>query len=515
MVTNAPPPSTYVIGGREWTVEEVIRASSHSATLELAACPSWRSMVAAGASLLQRELETNHRIYGVTTGFGENCERDVPRHLVDELPIHLSRFHGCGMGRILDPVSARAVLIVRLVSLARGYSGVRLELLQRICDLFNKGVLPCIPEEGSVGASGDLTPLSYLAALLLGEREAWIDGVQLPADEALRRASLEPLELRPKEALALMNGTSVMTALACLAYGRARVLSRVAALVTALSVTALQSNLSHFDETLFAQKPHPGQIEVARWIREACGSTNSTFHRLQDRYSIRCAPHVIGVLEDALPWISTTIEREINSSNDNPLVDPVNGQVLHGGHFYGGHIAFAMDSLKLLVAHLADLADRQIALLVNPAMSNGLPANLSGASPERASLHHGFKAIHIATSAFAAEALHLTMPAGAFSRSTESHNQDKVSMGTIAARHCLRVVELTEQTIAGTLLAAVQGIRLRIAAGEVRERDLGTTIAKVVESTAEVFPMLVEDRRLDISLHEIVAMIRGDRWNLT
>src|SRR6202012_914452 len=209
---------------------------------------------------------------------------------------------------------------------------------------------------------------------------------------------------------------------------------------------ALDGRAAHFDATLFEAKPHAGQAEAAAWIRDdLTGRDDTPGHRLQDRYSIRCAPHVIGVTRDALLWVRRDVENELNSANDNPLIDPDTGRVLHGGNFFGGHIAFAMDSLKVAVANLADLMDRQLALLVDVNFNNGLPRNLAGGAPARPAIKNCFKAVQILSSAWPGEALKNTMPASVFSRSTEAHNQDKVSLGTIAARDCLRVLELTEQ----------------------------------------------------------------------
>lgn len=270
--------------------------------------------------------------------------------------------------------------------------------------------------------------------------------------------------LRPKEGLVLMNGTAVMTAIACLNYKKAEQISLLSTLVTAMNVLALEGNPSHFDEVLFAQKPHQGQQNIAAQLRDWLNSEVQTEHqspRLQDRYSLRCAPHVIGVFEDSKTWLRQFIENELNSSNDNPLIDPVNLRVLHGGHFYGGHIAQAMDSLKIMIANIADLMDRQLAQLVDHKMNHGLPRNLTGSSLERLPLNHGFKAVQIGVSAWTAEALKQTLAASIFSRSTECHNQDKVSMGTIAARDASRVILLTEQVMAALSCAAVQAIQLR------------------------------------------------------
>jgi histidine ammonia-lyase len=233
---------------------------------------------------------------------------------------------------------------------------------------------------------------------------------------------------------------------------------------------------------------------------------------LQDRYSLRCAPHIIGVLADSLPWLRTFIENELNSANDNPLIDGADERVLHGGHFYGGHIAFAMDALKTAVANIADLLDRQLALLVDIKFNHGLPANLSGASAARAMINHGFKAVQIGASAWTAEALKQCMPASVFSRSTECHNQDKVSMGTIAARDCLRVLELTEQVAAAVLLAAAQGIELRSRQGDIDNEQLAPALRVMQDQVFEHFEFLTEDRPLEATLRRFIELIQAQHW---
>lgn len=330
---------------------------------------------------------------------------------------------------------------------------------------------------------------------------------------AFELAGLKPIVLRPKEGLAIMNGTAVMTGLGALAFKRAEQVSRLATRLTSMATIALMGNPRHFDERLFAAKPHPGQYAVATRIREDIAGFDRDHAptRLQDRYSIRCAPHVIGVLEDMAPAFRQLLETEINSANDNPLVDPDTGEILHGGHFYGGHVCFAMDGLKTLVANVADLCDRQLALLVDTRYNHGLPSNLTGASPEMAPINHGFKAIQIGVSAWTAEALKLTMPASVFSRSTECHNQDKVSMGTIAARDCLRVLELTEQVLAAHLFACTQALRLRLRAGELGPKRLGDNIAAFIEQFGDDLPMLEEDRPTDRVLRRLCERFkRGD-----
>jgi histidine ammonia-lyase len=499
--------------GTDLDIEAVCRLADGTARAELSQEPQFRARIQRGADYLERLLRDDGVIYGVTTGYGDSCTVSIPPELVAQLPHHLYTYHGCGAGRMLTPQETRAVLAVRLASLAQGKSGVSMGLLEQLAALLRHDVLPLIPAEGSVGASGDLTPLSYVAAVLCGEREVLWREQRRPAAEVLAQLGLRPLKLRPKEGLAIMNGTAVMTALACLAWRRADYLSRLAARLTACNVIATAGNPAHFDEALFAVKPHPGQQRVAARLRADLGTAhNPNAKRLQDRYSLRCAPHVIGVLEDTLGFLRQLIERELNSANDNPIVDGDAERILHGGHFYGGHIAFAMDSLKNLVANIADLLDRQLALLVDTRYNHGLPSNLSGAQGDRAAINHGLKALQISVSAWTAEALKLTMPASVFSRSTECHNQDKVSMGTIAARDCLRVLELTEQVAAAMLIAARQGVALRRRSGEAMQPapELDAFVADLDGRVA----LVEEDRALDADLRRLCAAVRDRAWEL-
>ena len=503
-----------VFGAAPLTIEDVAALARRQARAELSPDPGFRARIERGAALLDGVLRDDGVIYGVTTGYGDSCTTRIPPELVRELPHHLFAYHGCGLGRFLDAAETRAVLAARLASLAHGMSGVSTGLLEGLEALLRHDVLPLIPAEGSVGASGDLTPLSYVAAVLCGEREVLHAGRRRPAAEALADIGMAPLRLRPKEGLAIMNGTAVMTGLACLAWRRADYLARLATRLTAWNVVASAGNAHHFDEVLFAAKPHPGQAEIARRLREDLHSERPPRNdqRLQDRYSLRCAPHVIGVLQDALPFLRQWLETELNSANDNPLIDPERGHILHGGHFYGGHVAFAMDALKNAVANVADLLDRQLALLVDARYNHGLPANLSASSGPRAAINHGLKALQISVSAWTAEALKLTMPASVFSRSTECHNQDKVSMGTIAARDCLRVIELTTQVTAAMLLAARQGMALRARLGELPALSCGAE--SMLADLAGRIPLVDEDRALDGELRMLIADIGNEHWSL-
>ena len=502
-------------GHRALSLEDVV-AVAKGAKAQLKQSSDYRTYIQKGADFIDSLLDEEGVVYGVTTGYGDSCTVTVGLDLVHELPLHLTRFHGCGLGEIFSPMQARAVMACRLSSLAVGKSGVSYELLQRIETLLNLDIVPVIPEEGSVGASGDLTPLSYLAAVLIGEREVFYQGVRQPTADVYAKLNITPHKLLPKEGLALMNGTAVMTALACLAYDRAQYLNRLASRITAMASLTLKGNSNHFDDILFAAKPHPGQNQIAAWIREDLNHHEHPRNsdRLQDRYSIRCAPHIIGVSQDALPFMRQFIETELNSANDNPIVDAEGEHILHGGHFYGGHIAFVMDSMKNTVANIADLIDRQMALVMDPKFNNGLPANLSGATGERRAINHGFKAVQIGVSAWTAEALKNTMPASVFSRSTECHNQDKVSMGTIAARDCMRVLQLTEQVAAAALLAMAQGINLRISQDELCPSSLTPSVAKTLEQVKADFELLTEDRPLESVLRQTVDKIQQGQWEV-
>ncbi len=503
---------TVVFGPARLCIEDIVALSRRTAAARLDTDAAFTQRISAGAQYLDRLLEEEGQIYGVTTGYGDSCTVGIPMDLVSELPHHLYTYHGCGLGEYFNPPQTRAILAARLASLTRGYSGVSIGLLQQLTALITHDILPRVPAEGSVGASGDLTPLSYVVAAMCGEREVMVRDELMSAATALQAAGLDPLRLRPKEGLAMMNGTAVMTALACLAWDKARYVSDMATRITALAVATAAGNAYHFDEALFAAKPHPGQQRVAARLRADISDIGSE-QRLQDRYSLRCAPHVIGVLEDALPFLRSTIENELNSANDNPLIDPQEMRLLHGGHFYGGHIAFAMDSLKNLVANVADLLDRQMALLVDARYNHGLPANLSGATGPRAAINHGLKALQISVSAWTAEALKLTMPASVFSRSTECHNQDKVSMGTIAARDCLRVLQLTEQVLAAMLITVRQGVQLRGREGGATVQ-LGAGAAEFVRALEQDIAFIDEDVALEPLLRQLMRKIDGQAWSM-
>ena len=408
-------------------------------SIELPLNNDLRNKLQSSVDYLQTQLKNSKRIYGINTGYGDSCFVDIPPHLIHQLPQKLYTYHRCGLGDYFSPLETRAILVARLISLSKGYSAIRPQVLEHLALYLNHHLMPCIPKIGSVGASGDLTPLSYIAAVLSGEHEVFMPNKDKPINTtlALETYQIPALTLQTKETLAIMNGTSVMTGLNILALDKARQLGEISTQITLLSAIALQSNPIHFHPELFKLKAFPGQSKVANIIYPALKNTSlSTLESLQDRYSIRCAPHVLGTLFDALEWMDSHVHIELNSVNDNPIFLPEKDQILHGGHFYGGHMAFVSDSLKTLLANAADLLDRQLAQLVDIRFNRGLPLNLSNAPRDNQSIHHGLKAVQILTSSLVAEISNLCMPVSILSRSTECHNQDKVSMGTIARKAC-------------------------------------------------------------------------------
>jgi histidine ammonia-lyase len=496
------------VGNAAVSLPGIIAVARRGAPVALSGGTAFRRRMERSRRLLQKAMEADVPVYGVTTGYGKSCGNRLNRASLPGSGESLMRFHGCGTGEPLGIEEVRAAMLCRLLCLARGYSAVSMPLLERLAAFLNLGITPVIPSEGSVGASGDLTPLSYVLAALAGEREVWYRGKRMPASRALRRAKLKPYVFEAKEPLAMVNGTSVMTGIAAIVIDRSAHLIEAATAATALSVHAMKGKAHHYHPAIGAAKPFPGQIHVAASLCEllSTGAAGMNLEAespeaLQDPYSLRCAPQILGVLHDALAWIRPWVEIEANSANDNPLFDPSAAHPLMGGNFYGGHIAFAMDALKSALASVADMADRQVALLVNPNVNRGLPADLVRLKGATRLHHHGFKAVSITASALAAEALKATMPAASFSRSTESHNQDKVSMGTIAARDAARICTLAERIVAIHLLAAAQACEIR---GRLEDRP---RLAVLIESLRRLAAPTYRDRPMAADIEAVAGRI--------
>ncbi|OPY85470.1 MAG: Histidine ammonia-lyase [Syntrophus sp. PtaU1.Bin208] len=498
-----------IVSGQNVGLDEIVAVSRNEKKVFISEDSAFIARMEQSRKMLDDAVERNIPVYGVTTGYGKSCGKRLSkkdalkRKGASPLP-----FHGCGTGEPIGIEETRAAMVCRLLCLARGYSGVSLPLLEQIAAFLNKGISPVVPSEGSVGASGDLTPMSYIAATLAGDREVFYRHRRIPASEAIEQAELTPYDFQMKEHLSMMNGTSVMTGIAVIAVERAARILDAAVCAAAMAVHALKGKAHHFHEEIGRAKSFPGQIRVARKMRKLLDTEvdlsdleENSLESLQDPYSIRCTPQIAGVLDDALHWISDWVTIEANSSNDNPIFDPESGVPLMSGNFYGGHMAFAMDALKAALASIADMSDRQVMLLVAPQYNRGLPADLVGMKGPESLFYHGFKAMSLSSSALAAEALKNTMPAGSFSRSTESHNQDKVSMGTIAARDAARICTLTERTVAIHLLAAAQACELR---GNIHSRP---RLERLLVNLRKASAMVTEDRPLDGDIEGIVQLI--------
>lgn len=507
-LTDQPiEPGTLRLGERRVTPGDVARVARRTLSVALSESDSYRDRMQRSRAAVEALATGDGPFYGVNTGFGASVVNSVAVEHGAALAANLFRFHGCGVGPYYSVEESRAIVVTRLAQLAAGWSGIRLETLQALVRLLAHDVVPCIPELGSVGASGDLTHMSYVAAALSGEREVYYRGERRSAAEALATSGLAPLVLGVKEALSLMNGTSAMTALVSLSLSRVEVLARAHAKVTAWNSWLLRGQAAHFDERLFLAKPHPGAVRYATWVRQALGAPARpplVAGRVQDPYSVRCAPHIVGVLLEVLEQAFATVEIELNGAGDNPLICEETQQVLHGGNFYGSHITHVADTLKVQVAHALEVLERQLVLLCHSSASSGIPENLIAVAGPARSAHHGFKAIEILASSLTAEALKLAAPASVFSRSTEGHNQDKVPMGAIAARELRAITHLAEYMLAISLLAAAQASDATGRAGE-----LPPALAALYAAIRARCPATLEDRRHDLLIERCVAALRA------
>lgn len=463
--------------------------------------PSARRRAHRSWALLRDLLQRGQPIYGLSTGFGQEGER--PLRPVGQRRVHreLLRYHRCGGGPWLGEREGRAVLLARLLTLARGYSGVRPTVVDWLARAYQAGLAPMLPSRGSVGASGDLTPLCYLAHFVEGRGRTWYAGRRWLTREALAVAGLKPLRLRGREVLALMNGTSVMTALAALAHGELESWVDRAAVVSGWGAAGLGLAPEWFDRRPLDLKGHPGAVRAAAamGVGEAgLGPTDllGCGRNIQPRYSFRCAPLALGALADTLGWTRIWLERELNGLDDNPLVDPELARVWHTGNFSGFHVALACDALRQALAMAVSLLDRQAQLLLDPSANGGLGPNLEIWDPERP--RFGLKAVGIALSALAAEVRHLAAPASTLSSPTESGNQDVVSHGTLSALLLGRSVRLSWRALAHAAWVAAVALRRR---GVEEGRD---ALAR------KVWPLLVKSRRLDGTLAQLISVLRNN-----
>ncbi len=478
-----------------------------------------RAVVEIDAAALERVRRIRERIeslltadapntYGVNTGFGALAEVRIPAADLARLQVNLLRSHATGVGEPFPTPVARAMMLLRANVLLIGTSGVRPEVPQLLVDMLNRGVCPVIPQKGSVGASGDLAPLAHLALVLIGEGEATYEGTVLPGDQALARAGLTPIRLAAKEGLALINGTQAMTADAALVLERAQQLAVVADIAGAMSLEALKGTVKAFDERIQAARPHPGQGRSARNLRRLLADSplavsHKDCGKVQDPYSLRCMPQVHGATRDVLDFCAQVLTRECNAATDNPLAFEIGDDVelLSGGNFHGQPVAFASDFLAISLAELANISERRIEQLVNPALSSGLPPFLSPDS----GLNSGFMIAQVTAAALVSENKVLAHPASVDSIPSSANREDHVSMGTIAARKARTVTEHVEYVLAIELLCGAQGIDLR------RPLRSSTGVEAAWAMIRSIVPPLAEDRILHRDIAAVTALVRDGR----
>ncbi|HEV8594705.1 MAG TPA: histidine ammonia-lyase [Thermoplasmata archaeon] len=486
------------VDGASLTIDDVVAVARGGERVVLA--PSARTAIERSRRAVDKIVRGGTLAYGIKTGFGQLENVAIPPAQVRELQANLIRSHAAGTGPALSKEQVRATLLIRANALSKGVSGVRTEVVQRLLDCLNAGVHAVVPSKGSLGASGDLAPLAHLALVLIGEGAAEYRGRTLPGSAALKRARLRPLRLESKEGLALINGTSVMAALACLLVHDGRALLKDAQIAASLSFEALRASPLPYDEELARLKPMPGAIAVAANLRRLLrGSevipSHRGPHKVQDAYTLRCIPQVLGACGEALDYCARVAEIEVNAATDNPIVLP-DGRVLSGGTFHGQSLAMALDFLALAFCVAAGFAERRIARLVDAHLS-GLPPFLT----ERSGLHSGMMVAQYTAAALASESKILAHPASADSLPTSAGQEDWVSMGQTAALKCAQALDNARRTVAIEYLVAAQGIEF------VRPLRPGRGPRAAHERIRKTVRKLEEDRPLTPDIDEIFDLM--------
>ncbi len=469
------------------TIEDVINVAKNGYMLELSA--EVKEKIVESRKVVDKYVDEEKVIYGITTGFGKFSDVYIGKEDTAALQRNLIISHSCGVGNPLPDHLVRGVMMLRLNALCRGFSGIRLSTVDHLLNMLNAGIHPIIPEKGSLGASGDLAPLSHMVLGMLGLGKCMYKGRLMDSADALGLANLEPMELSSKEGLALINGTQVMTAIGCFAVYEAEMLAKQSDINLALTLEALEGITDAFDPRIHSARGQIGQMATAENILRLLEGSHMTTRqgqkRVQDAYALRCSAQVIGASKDAIAFVKSKVEIEINAATDNPLIFPEDGSAISGGNFHGQPMALPMDFLGIAVAELANISERRLERLVNPALSNGLPAFLS----QKGGLNSGFMIVQYSAAALVSENKVLAHPASVDSIPSSANQEDHVSMGTIAARKALEISGNAKNVLAMELMGACQGIYLRGS----HTMGAGTEIAyKIVRS--QIGP--VEDDRI-------------------
>jgi histidine ammonia-lyase len=493
------------LNGQRLTLAEIAAVAFGNDKVEISAAA--RSRIADSRKVIDEIIERDTVVYGVNTGFGKLADVRVPHNELRELQLNLVRSHACGIGRPLSEPEVRAMMLLRANVLTLGFSGIRLEIVEMLCEMLNRGLHPVIPEKGSVGASGDLAPLAHLALSLIGEGETFFQGERLEGGEALRRAKLKPAHLEAKEGLALLNGTQAMHAVGGLSILRGKRLARVADVAGAMTLEALKGTPAAFDARLQEARPHAGQKAVADHLLFLLkGSEIRKSHlkndpRVQDAYSLRCMPQVHGAIRGALAHCEDVLLIESGSATDNPLVFTESGDVISGGNFHGAPLALGLDYAAIAVTDLMSISERRIERLVNPDLSEGLPAFLA----RHPGTQCGFMIAHVAAAALLNEAKVLAHPASIDNVPTSAGKEDHVSMGMTSALKLRSIVDLAENLLAIELLAGAEGLEHR------RPLKAGTGVERAFAAVRKIAQPLTQDRSLSRDIARVAEAIQcGD-----
>ena len=490
-----------VLIGESLSVGDVVAVARGES---VALTPVARKRMEASRGVVAARVEAGETVYGVTTGLGSLASVLLQPGEVRRLQHDLLRSHAVAVGPPLAPPEVRAMLVLRAHVLALGHSGVRPLLAERLMDFLDRGILPVVPEQGSLGASGDLAPLAHLALPLIGEGEVSVGGDRMAADVALAHAGLEPLALEPKEGLALINGTQGMLAIGALAAQRGLELAKAADVAAAMTVEGILATDRPFDERLQRLRPHPGQIASAANLRRLLSESQITAshrgsgHVVQDAYSLRCAPQVHGAFRDMLGHAFGVLEIEINSVSDNPIV-LVDGDIVSGGNFHGQPVAVALDALALATVGLASISERRLYRLLDSSTNNGLPAFLV----DRAGMNSGFMIVQYTAASLVSESKSLAHPASVDSIPSSAGQEDHVSMGMTAARHARDCIGSAEVVVALEALCAAQGLDLRA------PLKPGPASVAALAAIRQEVPFLKEDRRLKPDVDATVELVRS------
>lgn len=491
-----------IIDGFNLKIEDVINVSRNNYMVELEEKAKKRIIKA--RNLVDEFVDSEKVVYGITTGFGKFSDVAISKEQTKDLQKNLIISHSCGVGELFSVDIVRAIMLLRVNALAKGNSGIRMETINTLIAMLNKKVHPCIPQKGSLGASGDLAPLSHMVLPMLGEGEAFYDGVKMDGRTAMQKAGIDVIEIHSKEGLALINGTQVMTATGTLALFDAINLLKTADIAASLTMEALNGITTAFDEKVHKVRSHQGQIDTAKNIlnivKDSKNTTKQGEVRVQDAYTLRCIPQIHGASKDAINYVREKIEIEINSATDNPLIFPDEREVISGGNFHGQPMALAFDFLGIALSEVGNVSERRLERLVNPALSN-LPAFLV----EKGGLNSGFMIVQYSAAALVSENKVLAHPSSVDSIPSSANQEDHVSMGTIGARKAYEILKNSRNVVAMEILGACQAIDLSA------NKGLGLGTKKAYEIVRELTSKITEDKVMYKEINKIEQLIIENR----